>query len=84
MEEDEITKQITSLVEYNQTRVGEQEKDQTYIDDTFDVSISAPFHIVRTGTGAKIIDDVVSHIETANPQAFREPREKTKKSIESY
>lgn len=64
-------------------RVSEQRVDQQYYDDTFIVNIDQPFHIVRTGTGARIVDSIVDYIETANPQIFREPRKQNDKERES-
>jgi len=53
----------------------EQEIDQEFYDDEFPVpSIKPPYHIVRTGTAARICDSISWHIDTANPQASREPR----------
>ena len=60
----------------------EQGTDQDYYDDIFKSHIKAPYHEVRTGTAAKIVDTVVQHINTSNPQASRAPRKNTQKEKE--
>jgi len=60
-------------------RLIEQQTDDQYYYDTFPVDIKKPYHVVRTGSGAKMVDLIVEHIETANPQASRDPREQTEK-----
>jgi hypothetical protein len=52
----------------------EQQTDQEFKDDIFKTSIKAPYHEVRLGTASRIVDTVTHHIDTSNPQAFREPR----------
>ncbi|MCJ7828239.1 MAG: hypothetical protein MUP81_00665 [Dehalococcoidia bacterium] len=51
-----------------------QNEDLTYYNDTFPTNITKPYHIIRTGSAARLVDSVTWHIDTANPQAFREPR----------
>jgi len=63
------------------TRLREQQTDQDFYDEKFQVAIEEPYHIVRTGSSSKMVDLVVEHIETANPQAFREARKPTDKDI---
>lgn len=81
--EKDIQESIKALVKYHNVRVNEQKEDQKYYDDEFGVDIHEPFHVVRTGTASKIVDSVVDHIETSNPQAFREPNKKTEAAIKS-
>jgi hypothetical protein len=52
----------------------EQKTDQKFRDDAFGVNIKSPYHIIRTGTAARIVDTVTDHINTSNPQVFRKPR----------
>jgi len=52
----------------------EQTTDQQFYDDEFKVNITDPYRIKRTGTAARICDSISWHIDTANPQASREPR----------
>lgn len=52
----------------------EQIEDQRFYDDKFDTSIKAPYHIIRLGTAARIVDAVTWNINTSNPQAFRKER----------
>ena len=54
----------------------EQITDQEYYDDEFSVNIRKPYHIIRTGTAARIVDNITDHIDTSNPQAFRKPRKR--------
>jgi hypothetical protein len=74
---DEIRKFATDIQQFHSTRIKEQELDQQFYDDVFPVDIIEPFHVTRTGTGARIVDAVVDHIELATPQVFREPRKNT-------
>jgi len=74
---------ISSQATFHSARITEQSIDLGYYDDEFDVNIKKPFHIVRTGTAARIVDSVVDHIELANPQVFREPLKNTDKSREA-
>ncbi len=71
------------LVDYHSTKNAEQKTDQVYYDDDFEVGITKPFHIVRTGKASKIVDGICERIETAEPRAFREPRKKTEKELAS-
>ena len=68
---------------FNEGKRTAQLKDQRYYDDDFDVSIKRPFHIIRTGTPARIIDSIVDHIELSNPQVFREPKGKSEEARKS-
>lgn len=72
-----IDEQIASLVKFNDTKVQEQLTDEAYYNDTFKVEILEPFHVVRTGTAARIVDSIVDHIELGNPQVFCEPIKNT-------
>ena len=83
MNETKIKNFIKDIEIHNKTRKDEQETDQTYFNDSFKVSIVEPFHKVRTGSGARVVANVVAHLETANPQVKREPRNKTEKSRDS-
>ncbi len=85
---EEIDSRRKFLVEeFHQARVKEQQVDQTYYDDAFDVSVissQAPHkYLSRTGTAASIIDGPVSHIITKNPQVFLSPRKGTEGARES-
>jgi hypothetical protein len=80
---DEVTKLRKRLEIRDTIKVNEQNLDLEYYNDTFNVNIKEPFHIVRTGTGSRIINDMVAHIQVANPQVFREARRKGEKSKES-
>ena len=71
---DEIREYAKALKEYHSKRTNEQLADQEYYDDAFSVGIQQPYHIVRTGTAAKIVDSIVEHLELVMPQVFREPR----------
>jgi len=83
MKEEQIRKFAKDIKEYHNARIREQTRDQLYYDDEFPVGIMTPFHIVRTGTAARIVDSIVDHIEIANPQVFREPKKSTDKARES-
>jgi hypothetical protein len=83
MEITEIREFAKSLKEHHQKRVTEQKIDQSYYDDVFEVSIKEPYHVVRTGTAAKITDSIVEHLELVSPQVFREARKQTEKSKQS-
>jgi len=54
----------------------EQTTDQEFYDDKFKVNIHRPFHEVRTGSAARIVDNITDHIDTSNPQATRKPRKR--------
>ncbi len=79
----DIEKFARDIIRRNTTRVANQEEAQSYYDDSFTVGITAPFHEVRTGSAADIVDNAVHHIEVANPQVFREPQKNTAKDKES-
>ncbi len=84
METGEIERFITWMFEkYHARRIREQEEDQLFYDDEFPTSIKEPFHTIRTGTAARIIDNIVSHMEVANPRVFRSQRKNTVKEKES-
>ncbi|KKN57542.1 hypothetical protein LCGC14_0560880 [marine sediment metagenome] len=62
---------------YHANRVREQEIDEKYRKDTFDVPfIQDEYWIVRTGKGGRMVDAPAEHILTSNPQVFREPHRK--------
>lgn len=49
----------------------EQEKDQRFHNDTFEVTgIKKPHKVVRIGTGTRIVDVPAEQMVTSNPQAF--------------
>jgi len=79
MNKDEIHSFVKDIKEYHQTRTFEQVRDQEYYDDIFETSIQEPYHVIRTGTGARIVDSIVEHLELVVPQVFREPRKPTEK-----
>ncbi len=83
MEQREIDEQIASLVKFNLRKVAEQRTDESYYNDTFEVTVQEPFHVVRTATAARIVDSIVDHIELGNPQVFREPVKNTSTARES-
>jgi len=60
---------------------------QSYYDEdaTFDslVGIKAPYHVVHTGSAARIVDTLVENIILNNPQAFRKAHKDTDKAHES-
>lgn len=61
---------------HSQSRT-EQKTDQKFYDDKFEVNIKKPYHTIRTGSAARIVDNITDHIDTSNPQAFRKPRKRT-------
>lgn len=62
---------------YHAKRIQEQEKDEKYYRDTFDVPwVQDKTWIVRTGKGARMVDGPAEHIITASPQYFRDIRRK--------
>lgn len=83
MDEVQIRTFKTTIEGRNSGKISQQETDQRYYDDEFDVGIKRPFHIVRTGTAAWIVDSIVDHIELSNPQVFREPKKATDTARES-
>lgn len=83
MNEAEIGEFAQNLIQFNSLRTKEQKTDQSYYNDDFDVRIPAPFHIIRTGSAARIVDNIVNHIETVNPQVSVHPKKTTQKSRES-
>ena len=83
MDISEIKQFISTMEDLHTARVVEQLTDQDYYDDRFPVGISKPFHIVRTGSAARIIDNIVAHIESSNPQVFREPAKNTESARNS-
>jgi len=55
---------------YNKVK-REQEIDQQYYDDAFEVpEIKSPHHVYRSGLGVRIIDAPAEQIVTSNPQVF--------------
>ena len=58
--------------EYHSGRKGEQETDQTFYDDIFDVPLLKKGLTLtqRTGEAARLIDVPARSIVTSNPQAF--------------
>jgi hypothetical protein len=74
---------ITAQVNLHSKRIKEHELDEQYYNDTFKVNIQEPFHVVRTGTAARIVDSIVEHIEVANPQVTRKPQKKTEGAMQS-
>ena len=83
MEIKDIQSFASDIISDNSTRVKEQKTDQTFYDDTFEVNIKEPFHVIRTGTASKIVDSLSEHIETANPQVIREPRKNSESERKS-
>jgi len=83
MEVNEIREFATTIKEYHQNRLAEQQTDQTYYDDKFLVSIKEPYHVIRTGTGARIVDSIVEHLELVSPQVFREAKKSTEAAKKS-
>ena len=79
----EIKRFITEQEQFHSSRISEHETDFSYYKDEFAVGISAPFHTVRTGCGASIVDNQISHIETGKPTVYREPKDSSQKSRES-
>jgi hypothetical protein len=61
---------------YSRLRL-EQETDQQFYDDEFEVGIRPPYHVVRTGSAAQIIRTITQHITTSNPQVFYDPKKKS-------
>lgn len=71
MDIDGIKKLKTRYIDevYSRTRA-EQETDDSYINDTFDVpEISEPLRLLRSGIGRKVVDAPAEQIVTSNPQA---------------
>ncbi len=57
---------------YTDTKT-EQEKDQSFYDDTFKVpEVKSPHKVVRSGLGRRIVDSPAEQMVTSNPQAFFE------------
>lgn len=83
MEATDIQSFVQNIEQTHSQRIRDQEEAQTYYDDTFTVKIPAPFHIVRTGKAADMVDNMVAHIETCNPQVFREPKNGSEKARDS-
>ncbi len=82
---DEIREYRNHLVDvvYSKTRT-QQQIDQTYIDDTFDVpEIKEPTQIYRSGYGVRIVDAPADQIVTADPQVFVETVSRNKASAEN-
>ena len=73
---DELVGEKGSGGYYSNLRM-EQGTDQDFYDDNFPVSIKKPYHIVRTGTAARIVDNITDHIDTSNPQSIRPPKKRT-------
>ena len=72
-----IKRRETVLIdEYHSLRKGEQETDQEFYDDTFNVPLLKDKLTLeqRTGEAARLIDVPARSIITNNPQAFREAR----------
>jgi hypothetical protein len=67
---------------YSRLRL-EQETDQQFYDDEFEVGIRPPYHVVRTGSAAQIIRTITQHITTSNPQVFYDPKKKTSAAQDS-
>ena len=82
-DEAEIKEFFTSIEQFNRDRTKQQKDDQGYYDDTFDVGIVAPFHVVRTGSAAQMINNIVGHVEAVKPQVFRQPKKNSEKARES-
>ena len=62
---------------YHANRIKEQEQDEKYYRDTFDIPwIQDKTWIVRTGKGSRMVDAPAEHIITNNPQYFRTPLNK--------
>jgi hypothetical protein len=68
----EVKSLLKRLEGRDTNKIREQKTDLSFYEDTFEVDITSPFHVIRTGKGARIINDMVSHIQIANPQVFRE------------
>ncbi len=81
---DDIEQKIADIVSFNGTKCEEQIIDQSFYDDTFEMpGIKSPFKVIRTGTGARIVDGIVTHIQLANPQVRREPTSKSNANQDS-
>ena len=81
---DEIFTLDKELEDYYQNLRNEQKKDDEYYSDTFTTPlIQDPYHVVRTGRGARLVDTPAEHIVTENPQVFVEARKNTQASRES-
>ncbi|GAH00439.1 unnamed protein product, partial [marine sediment metagenome] len=73
MDVDGIHKLAKELEEFHGGKTSEQLTDEAYYTDKFSTPlIQAPYHVVRTGTTARLIDSPAEHIITANPQVFTE------------
>jgi hypothetical protein len=86
---------ITEIYELKKTLVGEkgssgiysglrreQKTDQEFCDDVFGVNIKSPYHVIRTGSAARIADNITDHIDTSNPQATRKAKKETQVEIQ--
>jgi hypothetical protein len=80
---EEIRKLKESLEEHYSGLRREQETDQQFYDDKFPVNITGPYHVVRTGSAARIVDNLVDHITTSNPRVSRDPKKKSQTAQES-
>jgi len=74
---------FTDMERFHGNRITEQGKDVQYYSDEFEVGIVAPFHVVRTGSSARIVDTIVSHVGASKSQVFRDPQKTTEKARES-
>ncbi|KKK68152.1 hypothetical protein LCGC14_2946940, partial [marine sediment metagenome] len=79
----EIRNFSTKIEAYNTNRINEQRVDRNYYEDNFEVGITDPFHVVRTGTSARVVDSIIDHLELSNPQVFQKPRKNTEAARKS-
>jgi len=84
MDIEEILERKQFLEDYHSGRIAQQEKEDSYYKDKFDVpTIKTPLYISRTGTGGWLVDGPTAHIITRNPQVFIEPKKDTEKGRDS-
>jgi len=79
---DKIRDYKEELENFHSTRIARQKEEQQYYDDEFQVSIKSPYHVRRTGGGARIVDTACDCIDVSNPQVYREPRKRGTKEDE--
>ena len=77
---DKIENFFTEMERFHANRINLQREELEFYEDGFPVGIVEPFHIVRTGSSARIVDTVVGHVGASSPQVFRDAKKTSEKA----
>ncbi len=80
MEISQINEWITYAENRNSKRIQEQNKDQTFFDDTYEIPVvEDPNYLIRTGFVASMVNGVTQQAIAYVPKVYTEARNKTSK-----